>query len=244
MLVLPDQFRESRGRSLFATGRSGRCARRGRSWIRRSRRWRSATSRTCASSSADHRGGSISTEIIGSTGRRTVPALRLRTLLVACATACSSFDIERNAGGAVVGMTFYGRGWGHGVGMCQVGAYGMALEGATFEEILKKVLQGHRAAEAVLALGCCENRPARTPYALARGEKLRRYRFARLTRYPARSATGRGIAALGRTSTSRAKAGTATTQLVGPRAGFQYSQKVYLPEASIVDIVALPRSTA
>ena len=53
-----------------------------------------------------------------------------------------TFDVERNAGGAVLGMTFYGRGWGHGVGMCQVGAYGMALEGATFEEILTKYYKG------------------------------------------------------------------------------------------------------
>jgi stage II sporulation protein D len=86
-------------------------------------------------------GRAISTEIIGSTGRRTVPALRLRTLL-ALRDSLFSFDIERNAGGAVLGMTFYGRGWGHGVGMCQVGAYGMALEGATFEEILTKYYKG------------------------------------------------------------------------------------------------------
>ena len=39
-------------------------------------------------------------------------------------------------------MTFYGTGWGHGVGMCQVGAYGMALDGATFQEILKKYYTG------------------------------------------------------------------------------------------------------
>ena len=44
--------------------------------------------------------------------------------------------------GAVLGMTFYGRGWGHGVGMCQVGAYGMAIDGATYEEILKKYYKG------------------------------------------------------------------------------------------------------
>jgi stage II sporulation protein D len=36
----------------------------------------------------------------------------------------------------------YGRGWGHGVGMDQTGAYGMALEGATFEGILKHYYQG------------------------------------------------------------------------------------------------------
>jgi stage II sporulation protein D len=36
----------------------------------------------------------------------------------------------------------YGRGWGHGVGMDQTGAYGMALEGATYEGILKHYYQG------------------------------------------------------------------------------------------------------
>jgi stage II sporulation protein D len=86
-------------------------------------------------------GRAVSSEIIGSTGRRTVPALRLRTLL-ALRDSLFTFDIERNAAGAVLGMTFYGRGWGHGVGMCQVGAYGMALEGATFEEILTKYYKG------------------------------------------------------------------------------------------------------
>jgi stage II sporulation protein D len=35
-------------------------------------------------------------------------------------------------------FTFSGRGWGHGVGLCQVGAYGMALSGADYKEILKK----------------------------------------------------------------------------------------------------------
>jgi len=36
----------------------------------------------------------------------------------------------------------YGRGWGHGVGMDQTGAYGMALEGADFREILQHYYQG------------------------------------------------------------------------------------------------------
>ena len=91
-----------------------------------------------------HRGASerpIATEVIGSSGRATVPALRLRTLL-ALRDSLMSYDIERNAAGGVVGATFFGRGWGHGVGMCQVGAYGMALDGATYEEILKKYYKG------------------------------------------------------------------------------------------------------
>jgi stage II sporulation protein D len=36
----------------------------------------------------------------------------------------------------------YGRGWGHGVGMDQTGAYGMALEGASFDTILKHYYTG------------------------------------------------------------------------------------------------------
>jgi peptidoglycan hydrolase-like amidase len=83
----------------------------------------------------------VSTEIIGTNGRATVPALRLRTLL-SLRDSLFSYDIERNASGTVVGATFFGRGWGHGVGMCQVGAYGMALAGATYEEILKKYYTG------------------------------------------------------------------------------------------------------
>ena len=83
----------------------------------------------------------ISTEVVGTTGRRTVPALRLRTLL-SLRDSLFSYDIERNAAGAVVGATFFGRGWGHGVGMCQVGAYGMALAGASYDEILKKYYSG------------------------------------------------------------------------------------------------------
>ena len=83
----------------------------------------------------------IRTEIAGTTGRAIVPALRLRTLL-GVRDSLFSYDIERNASGVVIGATFFGRGWGHGVGMCQVGAYGMALVGARYDEILKKYYAG------------------------------------------------------------------------------------------------------
>jgi stage II sporulation protein D len=83
----------------------------------------------------------VNAEIVGTTGRRTVPPLRLRTLL-GLRDSLFSHDIERNAAGAVLGATIFGRGWGHGVGMCQVGAYGMALDGAGYEEILKKYYKG------------------------------------------------------------------------------------------------------
>ena len=38
--------------------------------------------------------------------------------------------------------TFYGKGWGHGTGMCQVGAYGMAFRGWTFDRILRNFYTG------------------------------------------------------------------------------------------------------
>jgi stage II sporulation protein D len=38
--------------------------------------------------------------------------------------------------------TFYGKGWGHGTGMCQVGAYGMAFRGWTFDRILRHYYTG------------------------------------------------------------------------------------------------------
>ncbi len=40
------------------------------------------------------------------------------------------------------GWLFVGRGWGHGVGMCQVGAYGMAQRGHTYREILLHYYRG------------------------------------------------------------------------------------------------------
>ena len=42
---------------------------------------------------------------------------------------------------AVVGF-FLGRGWGHGVGLCQNGAYGMALAGASYDQILRHYYTG------------------------------------------------------------------------------------------------------
>ena len=38
--------------------------------------------------------------------------------------------------------TFFGRGWGHGVGLCQTGTFGMALAGKTHAEILAAYYPG------------------------------------------------------------------------------------------------------
>ncbi|HEX7155250.1 MAG TPA: SpoIID/LytB domain-containing protein [Thermoanaerobaculia bacterium] len=38
--------------------------------------------------------------------------------------------------------TFFGKGWGHGTGFCQVGSYGMAFRGYTYDQILRHYYTG------------------------------------------------------------------------------------------------------
>jgi stage II sporulation protein D len=45
-------------------------------------------------------------------------------------------DTERDAAGVPVSFTFRGAGWGHGVGLCQIGAAVMAVKGFRAEEIV------------------------------------------------------------------------------------------------------------
>ncbi len=56
-------------------------------------------------------------------------------------SAWFELDVERR-GGRVARVTARGRGYGHGVGMCQHGAMEMAREGYSFEDILKHYYSG------------------------------------------------------------------------------------------------------
>ncbi len=51
-------------------------------------------------------------------------------------------EVERGADDLPKGFTFRGAGWGHGVGLCQIGAAVMALKGYTAEEILRHYFPG------------------------------------------------------------------------------------------------------
>jgi stage II sporulation protein D len=61
----------------------------------------------------------------------------------------SLFVLHREPGpeGAVERFVITGRGWGHGVGLCQLGAAGMARAGASFDEILRHYYTGVAVAE-------------------------------------------------------------------------------------------------
>ena len=49
---------------------------------------------------------------------------------------------RRDQAGGVTEWWFSGRGWGHGLGLCQAGAYGMAAAGADYREILAHYYPG------------------------------------------------------------------------------------------------------
>ena len=83
----------------------------------------------------------VRAEIRGTRGSTAVRGPRLRTLL-GIRDSMVYIDEERNSNGTLLGMSFFGNGWGHGVGLCQVGAYGMAIDGASAEEILTTYYRG------------------------------------------------------------------------------------------------------
>jgi stage II sporulation protein D len=80
-------------------------------------------------------------EVVGTDGVGHVRGGRIRSAL---GLREQLFVIERkyDDNGRVTGFAFLGRGWGHGVGMCQVGAYGLARQGFTHEQILKAYYAG------------------------------------------------------------------------------------------------------
>jgi stage II sporulation protein D len=75
-------------------------------------------------------------EIVGTNGTAHVRGGRIRSAL-GLREQLFVIDREYNESGRITEFTFLGRGWGHGVGMCQVGAYGLAKQGWTAEHILK-----------------------------------------------------------------------------------------------------------
>ncbi len=83
----------------------------------------------------------IDLELIGTAGIGHVRGGRIRSVL---GLREQLFVIDRrlDAAGNVVGFIFTGRGWGHGVGLCQVGAYGLAKQGLTYSQILKTYYTG------------------------------------------------------------------------------------------------------
>ncbi len=87
----------------------------------------------------------IKVRIVGDAGELAVEKeLSIRGALSPTHLPSACFEIEKEIGpdGLPSGFTFRGAGWGHGVGMCQAGAAGMALRGMDYEEILSHYYRG------------------------------------------------------------------------------------------------------
>lgn len=83
----------------------------------------------------------VQLEIIGSRGSVVVNGYKARGAL-GLKDTLYTLSRTHSEDGAVASFTFDGRGWGHGVGLCQIGAVGMARAGRSAEEILKTYYQG------------------------------------------------------------------------------------------------------
>src|SRR5690606_20635518 len=82
----------------------------------------------------------IEIEIVGSNGIKTLSGGKIRSAL---RLPEQLFVMnKRYSGASVATYTFTGRGWGHGVGMCQYGAFGMAKMGVKYDEIIKHYYTG------------------------------------------------------------------------------------------------------
>jgi stage II sporulation protein D len=83
----------------------------------------------------------VSLRVRGTAGEATITGFNVR---VALGLKESLFALERqfDPDGRVRQVVFAGKGWGHGVGMCQVGAFGMAARGSRYDGILRHYYTG------------------------------------------------------------------------------------------------------
>jgi len=83
----------------------------------------------------------VEVRLKGSRGEFFLRGFRIRTAF-GIRENLFTVDRVRASDGTVESFIFSGKGWGHGVGLCQVGSYGMALRGKKYDEILKHYYTG------------------------------------------------------------------------------------------------------
>jgi len=83
----------------------------------------------------------IDLEVVGTSGVAHIRGGRIRSAL-GLKEQLFVMDRTYSENNHVAGFVFTGRGWGHGVGMCQFGAYGLAKQGLNVEQILKTYYTG------------------------------------------------------------------------------------------------------
>jgi stage II sporulation protein D len=85
----------------------------------------------------------VELRVVGSEASAVVKGFDVRNLLD-LRESLTVVEILRDRSGAIEAVVFAGKGWGHGVGLCQVGAYGMAVRGKDHRAILGHYYGGAR----------------------------------------------------------------------------------------------------
>ncbi len=80
-------------------------------------------------------------EIVGSNGTFHLKGGKIRSAL-RLNEQLFVINKKYDSNGRAASYSFTGRGWGHGVGMCQYGAYGLAKMGVKYDEIIKHYYTG------------------------------------------------------------------------------------------------------
>lgn len=83
----------------------------------------------------------VELKVVGSEGELELRGQRVR-LGLGLRESLFVLHREMREDGGVERFVITGKGWGHGVGLCQAGAAGMAREGSSFEQILKHYYTG------------------------------------------------------------------------------------------------------
>ncbi|HEY0657975.1 MAG TPA: SpoIID/LytB domain-containing protein, partial [Pyrinomonadaceae bacterium] len=83
----------------------------------------------------------IELEIVGSNGVKTLKGGKIRSAL-RLKEQLFAMNKRYDSSGRVTSYSFTGRGWGHGVGMCQYGAYGLGKMGVKYDAIIKHYYTG------------------------------------------------------------------------------------------------------
>lgn len=83
----------------------------------------------------------IELEIIGSNGKFSLVGGKIRSAL-RLKEQLFVMNKRYDSNGRVLAYNFTGKGWGHGIGMCQYGAFGLAKQGYKYDAILKHYYSG------------------------------------------------------------------------------------------------------
>jgi stage II sporulation protein D len=83
----------------------------------------------------------VELEIVGTNGTKHLKGGKIRSAL-RFKEQLFVLNKRYGANNNVIGYNFTGRGWGHGIGMCQYGAYGLAKMGVKYDKIIKHYYTG------------------------------------------------------------------------------------------------------